>query len=177
MAEKKSEIVTVVEGKPKTLQTYNEDVADEILQRLMNGETLTSICRDIGITPAQVYGWIQRHDEFSVRFARARDFGDTVLEDLAIDASDERNADVEVDEVESERGVGRSRKMFDNVGRSRLRAETRLKVVARRKGAKITNTIRFAKKTEAEQASEMSSEELLKIARMTVEGLSDEGES
>lgn len=173
MAVKKSEIVTVVEGKPKTLQTYNEDVADEILQRLMNGETLTSICRDIGITPAQVYGWIQRHDEFSVRFARARDFGDTVLEDLAIDASDERNADVEVDEVESERGVGRSRKMFDNVGRSRLRAETRLKVVARRKGAKITNEIRIAKKTEADQAAEMTTDQLLEIAKMSVEEVFD----
>lgn len=173
MAAKKSEVVTIVEGKPERLRTYDESVAVELLQRLTNGETLTSICRDIGITPAQVYGWIQRNENFSVRFARAREFGDLVIEDQAIDASDERCVDEEISETETEKSVGRSRKKFDNVARSRLMAETRLKVVARRKGAKITNEIRFAKKTEADQAAEMTTDQLLEIAKMGVEDVFD----
>lgn len=177
MAEKKSEVVTIVVGKPEKPWIYDEKIAEEVLQRLVNGETLTSICRDIGLKPYHVYGWTMNNEAFGQRFARAREFGDLVIEDQAIDASDARCVDEEILETETEKSVGRSRKKFDNVARSRLMAETRLKIVARRKGAKITNTIRFAKKTEAEQASEMSSEELLKIARMTVEGLSDEGES
>ena len=171
MAAKKSEVVTIVEGKPEKPWIYDEKIAEEVLQRLVNGETLTSICRDVGLKPYHVYSWTTKNESFGQRFARAREFGDLVIEDQAIDASDARCVDEEISETETEKSVGRSRKKFDNVARSRLMAETRLKIVARRKGAKITNTIRFAKKTEAEQASEMSSEELLKIARMTVEGL------
>ena len=89
-----------------------------------------------------------------------------MLEDQAIDFSDLRNADEETGESVSEKGISSSKKKFDNVARSRLQAEMRLKVVARRKGAKITNEIKFAKKSEADVASELSNEALLEIARM-----------
>lgn len=149
--------------------TRSKKIDDQILQRLANGETLTSICRDLGLKPHQVYHWTLVDEDFGQRFARARDFGDLVIEDQAIDASDERCVDEENSETENEKGVGRSRKTFDNVARSRLRAETRLKVVARRKGAKITNEIRIAKKTEAEECRSLSNDELLEIARMATE--------
>lgn len=173
MAAKKSEVVTIVEGKPEKPWIYDEKVAEEVLQRLVNGETLTSICRDIGLKPFHVYGWTMNNEAFGQRFARAREFGDLVIEDQAIDASDERCVDEEVSETETEKSVGRSTKKFDNVARSRLMAETRLKVVARRKGAKITNEIRFAKKTEADQAAEMTNDQLLEIAKMGVEEVFD----
>lgn len=173
MAARKNEIVTIVEGKPNKPWIYDEAVAEEILQRLANGETLTSICRDIGLRPYHVYRWTTNNESFGQRFARAREFGDLVIEDQAIDASDERCDDEETSESESDKGAGRSRKRFDNVARSRLRAETRLKVVARRKGAKITNEIRIAKKTEADQAAEMTTEQLLEIAKMGIEECCD----
>lgn len=169
MAAKKSEVVTIVEGKPEKPWIYDEKIAEEVLQRLVNGETLTSICRDVGLKPYHVYSWTTKNESFGQRFARAREFGDLVIEDLAIDASDERCDDEETSESESDKGAGRSRKRFDNVARSRLRAETRLKVVARRKGAKITNEIRIAKKTEAETALEMTTEQLLEIAKMSAD--------
>lgn len=152
---------------------YDEEKAEIILTHLMDGETLTSICRTIDIRPSTIYRWTQANEEFRQRFARAREFGDSVLEDQAIDHSDERNTDDERVEYENDKACGTSRKVFDNVARSRLMAETRLKVVARRKGAKITNTIKLLKKTEAEEAEGLSNEELLEIARMTV----DDGEN
>lgn len=173
MAAKKSEVVTIVEGKPEKPWIYDEKIAEEVLQRLVNGETLTSICRDIGLKPYHVYGWTMNNEAFGQRFARAREFGDLVIEDQAIDASDARCVDEEISETETEKSVGRSRKKFDNVARSRLMAETRLKVVARRKGAKITNEIRIAKKTEADQAAEMTTDQLLEIAKMSVEEVFD----
>ena len=53
--------------------------------------------------------------------------------------------------------------------RSKLQAETRLKIVARRKGGKITAEIRRVNKREEEQAAEMSDEMLLKIAGLQID--------
>ena len=148
---------------------YSDEIAEKVLQRLMDGETLTAICLDLGLKPHQIYTWTEHRDEFARRFARARDFGDLVLEDQAIDLSDSRNADEESGESMTEKGTSTSRRKFDNVARSKLQAETRLKIVARRKGGKITAEIRRTNKREEEQAAEMSDEMLLKIAGLNIE--------
>ena len=165
----KNDTSPVGKGRPKLPIQYCDEIAEEILQRLMDGETLTSICRDIGIKPHQVYTWAESREEFARRFARARDFGDMILEDQAIDLSDSRNADEESGESMTEKGTSTSRREFDNVARSKLQAETRLKIVARRKGGKITAEIRRTNKREEEQAAEMSDEMLLKIAGLNIE--------
>jgi hypothetical protein len=148
---------------------YSDEIAEKVLQRLMDGETLTAICLDLGLKPHQIYTWTEHRDEFARRFARARDFGDLVLEDQAIDLSDSRNADEESGESMTEKGTSTSRRKFDNVARSKLQAETRLKIVARRKGGKITAEIRRTNKREEEQVAEMSDEMLLKIAGLNIE--------
>lgn len=170
MAEKKSEVVTIVVGKPEKPWIYDEKIAEEVLQRLVNGETLTSICRDIGLKPYHVYGWTRNNEAFGQRFARAREFGDWVIEDQAIDFADEKNRDEEVSTFENDKGVGTNTRRFDNVARSKLQAETRLKIVARRKGAKVTNTLKILKKAEAEEAESLSNDDLLEIARMNIDG-------
>ena len=116
---------------------YTPSRAKEILQRLACGHTLTSICRDIGISPASVYRWTVANEDFARDFARARDFGDQVLEDEAVDISDTMEIGRETVEVDSEKGLSITTKRGDAVAHRRLRAEVRLKVVARRKGAKI----------------------------------------
>ncbi|WP_308690768.1 hypothetical protein [uncultured Sutterella sp.] len=148
---------------------YSDEIAEKVLQRLMDGETLTAICLDLGLKPHQIYTWTEHRDEFARRFARARDFGDLVLEDQAIDLSDSRNADEESGESMTKKGTSTSRRKFDNVARSKLQAETRLKIVARRKGGKITAEIRRTNKREEEQVAEMSDEMLLKIAGLNIE--------
>ena len=148
---------------------YSDEIAEKVLQRLMDGETLTAICLDLGLKPHQIYTWTEHRDEFARRFTRARDFGDMMLEDQAIDLSDSRNADEESGESMTEKGTSTSRRKFDNVARSKLQAETRLKIVARRKGGKITAEIRRVNKREEEQAAEMSDEMLLKIAGLQID--------
>lgn len=117
---------------------YTPSRAKEILQRLACGHTLTSICRDMGISPASVYRWTVANEDFARDFARARDFGDQVLEDEAVDISDRmEEASETIDSFSEKHGASSTVKKGDAVAHRRLRAEVRLKVVARRKGAKI----------------------------------------
>lgn len=117
---------------------YTPSRAKEILQRLACGHTLTSICRDMGISPASVYRWTVANEDFARDFARARDFGDQVLEDEAVDISDTmEEASETIDSFSEKHGASSTVKKGDAVAHRRLRAEIRLKVVARRKGAKI----------------------------------------
>ena len=117
---------------------YTPSRAKEILQRLACGHTLTSICRDMGISPAAVYRWTVANEDFARDFARARDFGDQVLEDEAVDISDTmEEASETIDSFSEKHGASSTVKKGDAVAHRRLRAEVRLKVVARRKGAKI----------------------------------------
>lgn len=148
-------------GRPSS---YDEVKAEELLMRLAEGETLTAICRSMGMRPRTVYSWTESHPDFAERFKAAREFGDCVIEDEAIDLADERNPDEIIDESET----GMRKRTADNVARSRLRVETRLKVVARRKGAKISNEIKISQKEAAEiQVKTLTNEQLLEIARMT----------
>ena len=117
---------------------YTPSRAKEILQRQACGHTLTSICRDMGISPASVYRWTVANEDFARDFARARDFGDQVLEDEAVDISDTmEEASETIDSFSEKHGASSTVKKGDAVAHRRLRAEVRLKVVARRKGAKI----------------------------------------
>lgn len=117
---------------------YTPSRAKEILQRLACGHTLTSICRDMGISPASVYRWTVANEDFARDFVRARDFGDQVLEDEAVDISDTmEEASETIDSFSEKHGASSTVKKGDAVAHRRLRAEVRLKVVARRKGAKI----------------------------------------
>ena len=62
----------------------------------------------------------------------------------------------------------------DNVARSRLMAETRLKVVARRKGAKITQEIKAIKATEAELVHNFTTEQLFEITHTKIDDSTEE---
>lgn len=156
--------------KKRSYRKFDEVQAEDILYRLANGDSLTSICADFGMKPATVYMWTRSNKEFARRFEDARNFGDAVLEDTALDIADNKLEDWEQTESESSDGSTRySKTTYDNVQRSKLQAETRLKIVARRKGGKITAEIRRVNKREEEQAAEMSDEMLLKIAGLQID--------
>lgn len=62
---------------------FTDEIAAEICERLSEGETLRSICRDEHM-PAwrTVYDWIEGNTGFSAAFARARELGfDAIAED------------------------------------------------------------------------------------------------
>lgn len=158
-------------------KSYDETKANELITRLSDGETLTSICKDLGLTPSIVWWWTETVEEFATRYAKAREYQTEVLEDLAIDVSNERAPDVTVIETDTDKGPRKKKVDYDNYNRSRLQADTYLKIVNRRKGAKITNEIKFIRKNEAELAAEMTNEQLLEIARMRVENGTDHGKT
>lgn len=90
------------------------DIADEIVEWIGQGKTLRDYCRQDGKPkPATVYDWLVKDEEFGKRFARARETGYEALAQECQAIADENCAD-QVD-----------------VGRNRLRVETRLKLLAK----------------------------------------------
>lgn len=70
-------------GRPST---YSEKTADEIVQRMIEGESLTAICKDEKMPPrVTVYAWFDKHPDFYARCARARE----ALADYLVDEIDE----------------------------------------------------------------------------------------
>jgi len=73
-------------GRP---QIWNiDDIAEKIVTRLMDGETIPSICRDDSMPSRQ---WLneyrRRNPEFDAVIRKARSFGADMLADLYLDVS------------------------------------------------------------------------------------------
>ena len=111
--------------------TFTQELADEICERSAEGEPLREICRDDHM-PAwrTVYCWREQFPEFDTAIARARNIGEeALLEDTLPIADDGRN-----DWIERENK--RTGKTFvalndEAIARSKLRIETRLKLLAK----------------------------------------------
>lgn len=81
---------------------YTQEMADLICDRLANGESLRSICRD-DVSPGQttVFRWLAANDEFRKQYARAREsqadaIADEIL-NIADEAVDPAKARVQID--------------------------------------------------------------------------------
>lgn len=64
---------------------YSEEKANQIIEHLIEGKTLTATCKSLCISVSTVYHWMTEHDDFADKYDRARRFGDYLLEDMAID--------------------------------------------------------------------------------------------
>lgn len=51
---------------------FTQELADTICERISNGETLRSICRDIKFAPSTVIEWTWNNRDFSEQYTRAR---------------------------------------------------------------------------------------------------------
>jgi len=81
-------------GRPST---YSEKTADEIVQRMIEGESLTAICKDERMPPrVTVYAWFDKHPDFYARCARARE----ALADYLVDEIDEIAKSATKDNIE-----------------------------------------------------------------------------
>lgn len=106
---------------------YTPEVADEILELLAAGKTLTKICQADHL-PAEstVRLWAQEDREgFSARYAQARELGYLRMADEVVDISDDSGLDVDVDDE------GRVIIRGDVVQRARLRVDTRKWLLAK----------------------------------------------
>lgn len=108
-------------GRPSLFTT---ELADEICERIANGETLRAICRSSDMpTYRSVYRWREADAQFSSRLALAREVGADVIADETIEIADETSRDT----LETEHG---EKPNSEWIARSKLRVETRLKLLA-----------------------------------------------
>jgi hypothetical protein len=113
-------------GRPSS---FTQGIADEIAERLGNGEPLAQICRDEkmpGLTT--VYDWQKANEQFSESIACARDAG---YDHIAVDAL--AILDEEPERVVTITGDDRSESRIDSasVQRAKNRFEGRLKLLAK----------------------------------------------
>lgn len=108
-------------GRPSS---YTPEVAEEILRRLSEGESLRSICRDDHL-PAESTVRLWAVDDihgFSAQYARARDVGLDAVADELLEISDDATNDwMERNGSDSEGWAVNG----EALGRSRLRVDTR----------------------------------------------------
>jgi hypothetical protein len=109
---------------------YTEAIAGEICERLSKGETLTSICKDEHMPAVRtVSHWKERHESFLADFARAREDGFDAIADECLTIADDNTRDVQ--EYEITEGVKGTSVDYEVIQRSKLRVETRLKLLAK----------------------------------------------
>lgn len=123
--------------------TYTKEIADSICEQLSVGVPLREICRQEGY-PAwrTVYDWLAKDDEFATRFAHARDVGHEALAQECLDIAD--NAENDWMLRENKDGFESWQLNGEHVQRSKLRIETRLKLLAKwnpkKYGDKVTHS-------------------------------------
>jgi hypothetical protein len=113
-------------GRPSS---FTQKLADEIAERIGNGEPLAQICRDDHMPALRtVYDWQDAHEQFSASIARARDAG---YDNIAVDAL--AILDEEPERVVTLTGDDRSESRIDSasVQRAKNRFEGRLKLLAK----------------------------------------------
>lgn len=117
---------------------YCQQVADDICQRLAEGESLRAICRDDEMPAlSSVFRWLTLHKEFSDQYARAREEQAEALADEIVGIADEECTTVRADKHGSSE-EGDVEVVFDAtaVARNRLRVEARKWVASKLKPKK-----------------------------------------
>lgn len=114
--------------------SFTQEIADMICSRLMEGESLNSICKDEGF-PAKgtVCRWLATNESFQDQYARAREFQADALADEIIDIADDSSNDwMERNDPDNPGWQLNG----DHVQRSKLRMEARKWVAAKLKPKK-----------------------------------------
>lgn len=108
--------------------TYTDEVATAICERLAEGESLRKICQEEGIPSRwSVFRWLEENEAFRNQYARAREWQAETLLEEALEIADDRSNDIQQVEIAPEVKVDRVD--YEVVQRSKLRVETRLKLM------------------------------------------------
>jgi len=102
-------------------------IEERLLAGVADGRTLREMCRVTNVGRATVYAWMKDED-FAQRMARARAIGfDAIAEEMLEIADDSRNDWVERADAAEKNPPARNP---DNIARSKLRIDTRMRVLA-----------------------------------------------
>lgn len=115
----------------RSMPTYKRspELIDTIINGIESGTPLRQLCRDNDLSFRAFYNWVDDDEALAARFARARlDGFDAIAEETLEIADDGTN-----DYVEKTRPDGSKYDAFDaeHVQRSKLRVDTRLKLLAK----------------------------------------------
>jgi hypothetical protein len=107
---------------------YTQEIADEICERISEGEPLREICRD-DHTPSwrAVYDWINNNKDFASRIARARELGFDAIAEECLNISDNQEEGVKT--VTDHNGT--KVETADMIAHRKLKIETRLKLLSK----------------------------------------------
>lgn len=110
--------------------TRSPALVDEICERISKGEPLRQICRDEHMPHwTAVYNWIKEDDDIALRIARARELGHDAIAEECLDIADDGTNDWMQKELDNGRVIEVLNS--EHVQRSKLRIETRLKLLAK----------------------------------------------
>jgi len=118
-----------------------ERLFKKVIRGLESGKSLRETLKQDGMPGrGTLYVWVDASKDFQDRLARARDLGNEVLLDKALE--DARNVLAEIIDEDGDTPKGRitKRTIRDNVARSRLIVQTTLDVLA------IRNPVKYGKK-------------------------------
>ncbi len=105
---------------------FTQEIADEICDRISKGEPLAAICRDEHMpSDRTVRNWQKSNEAFSSAIAGARETGFDVIAAECLDIADETGRDTIYGKE------GEERPNTEWISRSKLRIETRLKLLAK----------------------------------------------
>ncbi len=118
-------------GRPSS---YDPVVAEQICELLSEGIPLREICRMEGM-PAwrNIYFWMSRDEDLSAHIARAREMGYDAIAEECLDIADNSTNDYMDREFRNAHGKIEVERVVDSehIQRSKLRIETRLKLLAK----------------------------------------------
>jgi hypothetical protein len=114
---------TKARRRPKAM---NEALANQILERIVGGETIRAICADDETLPSRsaVYMHLSVNSDFALRYGRAKFAATEALADEILEISDESNSDWK----QTRDGAKPDREVTE---RAKLRVETRKWLMAR----------------------------------------------
>ena len=79
---------------------YQPEVAEQILERLAEGETLRAVCRDLKVSTVVAHDWCEANAEFATRYARAREHQGHAAADRAVERAMQRSDSPQADRLE-----------------------------------------------------------------------------
>jgi hypothetical protein len=119
---------------------FSQDLADQLCERLADGESLRSICEEDAMpNKATVFRWLAKFPDFSDQYARARETqADSLFDEILSIADDGRNDWMKRNHGDDERWVENG----EALRRSQLRVDARKwmagKLRPKKYGEKIT---------------------------------------
>lgn len=141
---------------------FTQEIADEICNRLSQGEPLAQICRDEHMpSVATVGNWKAADEVLSSAIARAREEGFDAIALQCLEIADETSRDTVITDTGE-------RANSEWISRSKLRVETRLKLLAKWDPKRYGERLAIGGADDMPPIKTMSDTELAaKIAAMT----------